>query len=119
MLEPLSSLANLTTPLAMLAAGATIAQTNLLKTLRRPRIYFITALKLLAAPLVTYAAIFWIGGPQIAAMTVIIAAGCPAGAICTMLSLEYGMDAAYASEIFAVTTLLCCITLPALLIVLF
>ena len=45
LLKTLTYLENLNTPLAMLAAGATIAQTNIFKALKNPRLYYICILK--------------------------------------------------------------------------
>lgn len=52
--NPLKAIADMNTPLAMIISGTAIAQTNLLKTLTRPRIYVMTALRLLLMPMVMF-----------------------------------------------------------------
>ena len=50
-------------------------------------------------------------------MTVIIAASAPSAAMGTLLSIQYGKNSLYASEIFAVTTVLSVITIPIMIMI--
>lgn len=107
---------SMNTPVAMLVAGATIARTNVLKALKNPRIYYVTALKLLIIP--AFAAILFglIPADTTVEMSVLIAAAAPSATMCTMFSLRYDRNSLYASEIFAVTTLLSVATMPLMVI---
>lgn len=100
------------TPLAMIVAGATIARTNVINALRNPRIYYVTVLTLIVIPLLTAAAFRMIPMNESSELAVLVAMSAPAAAICTMLCLNYGKNSLYASEIFAVTTLLSMLTMP-------
>lgn len=100
------------TPLAMIVAGATIARTNLIKALKNPRIYYVTILTLIVIPLLIVTAFRLIPMNESSELAVLVAMSAPAAAICTMQCLNYGRNSLYASEIFAVTTLLSTLTMP-------
>ena len=115
--ETFEMVGNLNTPLAMIVAGATIAQTNLIKVLTKPRVFYVAALKLLVIPLLCIVIFRFLPLDQTVEMTVLAASAAPSAAICTMMSLMYGRNAAYASEIFGMTTLLSIATMPFLMMV--
>jgi predicted permease len=104
--------AGLTTPLAMLTAGATIAKVDLKAMLGKFRLLYISALRLLLIPLLTYAAFLLVPAGDIVRGTNLLAAACPSAAMCVVLAVKYGGDSTYAAEIFAATTLLSMLTLP-------
>lgn len=110
--EPLGYISNMNTPLAMLVAGATMAQTNILKTIKKYRIYFVSFLKLLLAPVITGIILLLFNFDETVTMTSIIEVACPTGASGTMFALRYNKNALYASEIYIVTTILSAISLP-------
>ena len=105
-------LAGLSTPLGMILAGATIAQTNVLKTLRKWKIYVICALRLLVIPIVTIFAFLLLPSDEPVMGTIILASACPTAVICTTFAVSLNKDPLYASEIFAVSTVLSMATLP-------
>lgn len=114
--ETLDSLGNLNTPLAMIVAGATIIQTDLLKTFRKPRVFYISFIKLILIPVLITGIFMLIPGEKIVEMTVLAAMAAPSAAICTMQCLNYNRNAAYASELFGVTTLFSVATMPLMMI---
>jgi predicted permease len=106
-------LANLTTPLAMLVAGATIMQSDFRRLLKKIKIYYVTFVKLIALPLIIYGAFLLIpAAPEQVRNVILIGASMPAATMVTVLAVRYKKDAVYASEIFAMTTVLSLITLP-------
>lgn len=117
LLETLEMVGSLNTPLAMLVAGATIAQTNLPGVLKKPRIFYVSLLKLIAIPLACILVFRFLPADRTVEMTVVAASAAPSAAICTMMSLSYRRNAAYASEIFGVTTLLSIATMPLMMVV--
>ena len=50
-LQPLESVGNMNTPFAMLIAGATLAGSNLLGCIKKPKLYLLSAAKLLLIPI--------------------------------------------------------------------
>ena len=118
--EPLASIASMNTPLAMLVAGVTIAQSSLLKAVRKPRIYYVCLIRQVIAPLLVLlllkAAPFAIPDPVM--LTIVTACACPAAASGTLFAIKYQKDSLYASEIFAISTVLSMITIPAVFLLL-
>ncbi len=108
----LNHIAEMTTPLAMLVAGASIASSNIIKSLKNPRIYLITFLKLIIFPLVGLLLIGFLPAPENAKLITLIEIGCPTATIGMMFAITFNKNAEYSSQIFAVTTLLSMATLP-------
>lgn len=110
----LTFIADMNTPLAMLIAGATAAQSDLLKSVRDKKILSTTACKLLIIP----AAVIVVMGllpdsiPPMTKIIVCVACSCPAATTGTMFALLFDKNAKRCSEIFAVTTILSMLTLP-------
>lgn len=112
--NPIQMIGNMNTPLAMIIAGANLAQGNLLKSLQNKRLYLICSVKLILYPLVGLAALWLLHLEFHIAFTVFIGMACPAGASAIMFAERYGKDAKYASEIFVVTTVLSAVSIPVL-----
>ncbi len=115
--ETLEMVGSLNTPLAMFVAGATIIQTDLPKVIRKPRVFYVSFLRLIAAPGLVLLLFLLMPFDTIVEMTVLAAASAPCAAICTMMSLSYRRNASYASEIFGVSTLLSVVTMPLMMVV--
>lgn len=116
--EPLETVGSMNTPLAMLVAGSTLAGTNLIGCLKKPKLYFLCFLKLLALPALSALCIFWtvrLGAAPITVSVVMIATACPSAAATTMFAHTYNHDSVWASEIFAMSTLFSVITIPAVM----
>lgn len=114
-LKAITYVADMNTPLAMIAAGASIAQTDIFKTLKNPRPYLTSILKLIAVPIVSALMFSFLPLNTTVIGTVVLAAACPAAATCTLFAIRFKKDSFYASELFAVTTLLSIITLPVIM----
>ena len=112
--EPIQMIASMNTPLAMIIAGANLAQGNILKSFKNIRLYFISFLKLIIMPLVGLFVLKVMNLDFNVSFTVFIAIACPAGATTIMFAERYKKDAYYAAEIFMFTTVLSAITIPAL-----
>lgn len=108
----LNHVAEMTTPLAMLVAGASIAGSNVIKCLKNPRIYFITIIKLIIFPLIGLLLIGFLPAPEMAKLITLIEIACPTATIGMMFAITYNKNSEYCSQIFAVTTLLSMATLP-------
>ena len=116
--EPLNSIGEMNTPLAMLIAGATLSGTNIVKCLRNWRMYLLSAYRLLVMPLICAALLFamsFLGADHSILTIVLIAASCPSAVITTMFAHRFGGDSVLASEIFAVSTILSAVTIPLVL----
>ena len=113
--EPLQSIGDMNTPLAMLIAGSTLAGTNIFSCLKKWRLYLLSAVRLLLLPVVCAVILYgfsFLGADKMVITIVFIAAACPSAVITTMFAHRFGGDSVYASEIFAVTTILSAVTIP-------
>lgn len=116
-LQALNYLGSMNTPLAMLVAGVTIAQTDILKLICKGRIYYITFLKLLVLPIVMLLLYCMFDIPRLVLLTSVLAAACPTAATINLFALRYDKNYLYASELFAMTTILSLISIPLVMII--
>ena len=92
--------ASMNTPMAMVASGISVAQADLFHALKNPRVYYVSAVKLLIVI------------PQEIRLVVLLLMAAPSAAMCTLQCQKHSMNDAYASHIFAVTTLVSMLTMP-------
>lgn len=106
-------LGNVTTPVAMLILGCTIASMPVKKLFDDWRIYVFTAVRLAGIPLAVVMLLKLIGvnDPLIAGVMIILTA-MPVATNTTMLAIEYGGDRQLASKGIFFTTLFSVITIP-------
>ena len=106
--------AGLNTPMAMVASGISVAQADLFHALKNPRVYYVSAVKLLIVPVILVALFLPLGFiPESVRIVVLVLMAAPSAAMCTLQCQKHDMNDAYASHIFAVTTLVSMLTMPA------
>ncbi len=110
--EAFTHIANMNTPLAMIVAGVTIAQSDILNAIKDIRLYYICFLKLLVIPIAAALILRLFRADEVLTMTSVIEIACPVGASCTMFAIRYNKNAVYASELYTVSTILSAISLP-------
>lgn len=110
--EAMTYVGNMNTPMAMLVAGVTIAQTDIKKLIFKYRVYYISFFKLIFIPIVMLLIFSRFHLPRVVLLTSVLGAACPAAATINLFSIRYGKNYLYASELFAVTTLLSIFTIP-------
>lgn len=109
----LSYVNNIITPLAMFVAGVTIANSNILKALKNPKIYFVSALKLLIIPVILILLLYLFPCPnETAKITTIVGLSCPAATTGIMLAIKFDKNPSYSSQIFGLSTIFSIVTLP-------
>ena len=108
----LNNVAEMTTPLAMIVAGASIMSAGILKSIRNPRIYLVSLVRLVLLPVIGFAMIAFIPCSEMVKIITLIEISCPVATIGTMFAIKYDRSPEYASQIFAVSTLLSAVTLP-------
>ncbi len=111
-LNPLQSISDTNTPLAMIVIGSTIAQTNLLQTFTKPKLYYTAICRLLIIPAVTFIVFYFLHTEYLVSSAVMLAMSCPTATFCVIFSIIYKKDYRYASEIVASSTLFSMATLP-------
>lgn len=112
-LEPINFAKNLTTPLAMIIVGISLAQTNLLEAVKDLHMYIIAAVRLILIPLVTmlvFKYITFASRDMLLAMMVVLSA--PIGSNVAIAAQVYNQDAGKAVRQVCFTTLLSIVTIP-------
>ncbi len=116
--RPLTYIASMNTPLAMIVSGATIAKAGLLSGLKNPRIYYVQSLKLLIIPLILAVIVVnaeRLGAAPLVVRTVLMAASSPTASASIMFAYKFGKNEQYASNHFAMSTIACILTIPVVL----
>jgi hypothetical protein len=110
--DAINYIASMNTPLAMLIAGISVAQTDFSKMLKKWRLYYISILKLLVMPAFVLLVLMIVKVNTLVAVTILVAAACPSAATGTAFALRFQKDYRYSSELYAFTTILSLITIP-------
>ena len=105
-------IADLNTPLAMVVIGGQMARTNLGSTFRRPDLYAVSILKLVAIPAVTALVLLPFHLPPLVYCSMVILAGTPTAGTSSILAQQFGRDAGSAAQMVTLSTLLSVLTLP-------
>ena len=113
--DTMQYVADLNTPLAMIASGISVAQANVLQALRNGRIYYVCLIKLLLIPAVLTGVFLLLPfAPQNVRLILLVLTAAPSAAMCTLQCQQHKKNDVYASQIFAMTTILSMATMPAI-----
>jgi len=110
--NPINFIGSMNSPLAMIVAGAFIAQTNVLKAFTKMRIYWMSIVRLLLIPLICIALFVFLPIDRTVALTILVGASAPSAVSIMMFAAKYDCDAHYAAEVFSVNTLISIATIP-------
>lgn len=110
--QPISYIASMNTPVAMLLTGISIAGSPLGKMLRRKELYIISSLKLLLIPAVCLAVFCLLGVSSLSSLVILITSACPSAAATTMFAIKYEKNEEIGAGSVIISTLLCIVTLP-------
>ena len=112
--EPVSMLAALNTPVAMLVIGYYLAGARLGKVLRTPAAHVAALLRLVVVPLLVLAALYPLRGAldRTMMLAAVIPAAAPVGAMVTMFASKYRRDVDMSVGMVSGTTLLSIVTMP-------
>ncbi|MEG2719783.1 MAG: AEC family transporter [Oscillospiraceae bacterium] len=110
--EPVSYIASINTPMAMLMFGTYLAKTNLKTMFLRKQTYLVALIKLLIVPAVTFLVLrlFGISGTLLCAL--MISAAAPSANNTVMFATKYNKDTAAASQTVAIVSFISIITMP-------
>lgn len=108
----MNSIADMNTPLAMLLSGAIMAQLNFGNTLKKGRMFFVVALRLILSSAIFALILRFIPIDEQMRVVAAVTAACPSGAMTITMAILYGRDDYYATELFGITTLLSIVTIP-------
>ena len=105
-------LGSLNTPLAMVVIGGQMAQADLVKVFSTRKLYLVSAVKLLAVPMLTALALLPFRPDPVIYVAAVILAGCPTAGATSLFAQSMGKDAALAAQQVTLSTLLCVVALP-------
>ncbi len=112
----MSYLSGLCTPISVLITGALLATRTPKQIFGSGKIYYFSALKLIAIPLVVCVCGKLLGLPANMILFCTVEAALPAAATITMFSEMYGLNAGYASQTVGTSSLLSVGTMPLVLL---
>lgn len=106
-------IANLNTPIAMFTIGIYFAQTNPAAMFRKPKLYLLSAVRLLMIPMISMA-VLWFLPAEFAEMklALLIVSACPTGSNVAVYAQLYDSDYSYAVETVIISTLLSVVSIP-------
>ncbi len=117
--ELFSTVSSATVPVSMLVIGATLGPVSLKDAFSKPKMYILSLVRLVITPVLFYFLFRPFVSNQVLLISIFVISACPCGTVNTPLSIQYGYDPTYSSELIMVTTALSMVTLPALLYIFF
>ena len=103
----------------MIVIGATLGPVDLREAFSHKKIYILSLVRLVLTPLLGYFLLKPFVHNDVLLLSLFVILACPSGAVNTPLSIQYGYDPTYSSEVIMVTTALSMVTLPLLIYILF
>lgn len=114
--KSLSLLGGLTTPLAMVVIGSTLALVRVRDVVTDRSAYYASFLRLLLVPVVLLAVMtFFRASPEVMG-TCVITAAMPVGASAVLFAGKFGGDAPFASRVVFISTALSMLTIPVFMV---
>lgn len=120
--ETVASVGHMVGPLSMIVTGILVGYMPLKAVFATPRVYLVSALRLVVYPLLFLAALKLSGmaglvpGGDTILLVSFLATTAPSAAAIVQMAQVYGGDSAYASKINVMTTLLCIVTMPLMVV---
>lgn len=108
----ISTLGSCMSPVAMLLTGMTVAKTDLLSMFRNPSVYMVSAVRLLAMPLVAVALFMFIDLPYGLTLCTVCCLAMPLGLNTIVIPNAYGKDTSVAASMALISHLASIGTIP-------
>ena len=116
-MEPCSFIGSVTTPLSMLIVGSNMANYPLHDIFSEKRIYVVTAVRLLAMPLLTALYMSMITDNALLICMAAMTIGMPVGSMVAMASSQYEKQARIGSISVVMSTICSMVTIPVLAVI--
>lgn len=118
LMEAIAMVGNMNSPLAMIILGAYMAKTNLLDMFGNRQAYVIAFLRLVLLPgLAMIPLSFMPAQYRQIALVILIGASAPVGALAPVFAQMFHKDTDQGAKIVSLSTILCVITMPLMIIV--
>lgn len=114
-IQPISYLSALNTPVAMIVLGSYLVNVDFKKMLKENGIYIVSLLRLIIYPLITLALAKIINIDSNVAQAIMISASCPCATISTLFASKYDVQAEYSAQLVSINTLMSIITIPVIM----
>ncbi len=108
----ISSMAVLNTPLAMLIIGFYLAKSDILAALKDKTVYLVSAVKLVAIPLLTLGVMYLCGVRGAPLVAMVTTASAPTAAATSMFATKFDNDVILSVNLVTVSTVFSIITMP-------
>jgi malate permease and related proteins len=116
LMNTISGVGNTSKSLTLIYIGGVLAFISIGNIIRKPNIFLLTVVKMLALPIIAYFLLgFFLQGVSRMILTVIV--GLPAMTTVAMIAANYESDVEYATEIIFVTTLASLVTIPLIFLI--
>lgn len=110
-----SNIKGMNTPLAMIVSGVFLAQSDLIGMLKKKEAWIVSFFRLLVIPVIILVAFYFLPfGAQDVKLAVLIASACPVGSNVAIFAQQYEQNYTEAVEHVCLSTILCLVTLPLL-----
>lgn len=116
LLTAVTYLGNVTSPMALMAVGFALAGSDLKKIFGQPRLYVFSIVKLLVLPLVVLPLLRQVLGSTDLLGVCMVMFGMPVGNMPLILGNQRGMDVTACSAAIILSTVLCVLTVPVLML---
>lgn len=116
-MESVSMMGAMNTPLAMLVLGAYLAKENLAEIFTSGRIYQISIYRLILLPLIYVILFAFLPIDTNIKTIILIAVSAPVGSLAPVFAQMYGKDTGYGAKIVSLSTVLSLLSLPVILII--
>jgi predicted permease len=110
--KALVSVGAMTTPLSMIIVGSMLAEIKLKEVFSGFAVYYVSAVRLIAAPLLTLAIMKLLHADQLLTEIAVTVEAMPAAVIATVLASKFGGDTKLASRCVFISTIISMVTIP-------
>ena len=110
--------ANMNTPLSMIMLGTFFVGIKPLEILKNISFYIVVIIRLVLVPIIAILLLKLFGIDQAVVKALIISSACPVAGVTALWAGKFNLNAEYASQLVAITTVLSVISIPAVLLLL-
>jgi len=107
-----ASVGAMTTPLSMIIVGSMLAEIKLKEVFSGFAVYYVSAVRLIAAPLITLAIMKLLNADHLLTEIAVTIEAMPAAVIATVLANKFGGDTKLASRCVFISTIISMVTIP-------
>ena len=112
--EITGTIAGATVPMSMIVIGAALGKVRLVDAFTDGTLYLMSFLRLILVPVLIWLLLGLLRQEKLLSDAILVTLACPSGVLVSILSIQYGKDAEYASKGVLLSTALSMLTIPLL-----